>query len=466
MTEPGLLNRRTGKSGTEGSNPSVSAKPLSHGVRGCLKYAENQDSKSATVLRHPHQSLLRSGDIGREGPSFPTSETSVARQINRLVARSLAALNKPGRHNDGGGLYLNISKLGAKSWVFMFKLGGNPRREMGLGSLTTVSLADAREKARVLRNTIADGIDPLRPKSVGNELFGEVATNLIASLQPGWRSDKHGAQWTSTLKTHAASLWVKPVDSITTQDVLDVLTPIWSTVPETATRVRGWIERVLDAAKVKGLREGDNPARWRGHLAILLPKRTISSRSHHPAMPYDAVPAFMIRLRKRPALSARALEFLILTAARTSEVLKADWAEFDLGNKLWTIPATRMKAEAEHRVPLTDRAIEILEHVKFLARDKPFKLSNMSMDMLLRRMDQDDYTVHGFRSSFRDWVGEETEFPREIAEAALAHQVGNAVERAYRRGDALEKRRELMEVWESYLTPPPADPGTQTDLRV
>ena len=388
----------------------------------------------------------------------------MARQINRLVARSLPALDKPGRHNDGNGLYLNVSKLGAKSWVFMFKRDGNARREMGLGSLTTVSLAEAREKARVLRNTIADGIDPLRPKDGGQELFGVVATNLIESLQPGWRNVKHGAQWTSTLKTHAASLWNKSVDTITTQDVLDVLTPIWATVPETAARVRGRIERVLDAAKVKGLREGDNPARWRGHLAILLPKRPISSRSHHPAMPYAAVPAFMIKLRTRPALSARALEFLILTAARTSEVIKAEWAEFDLAAKLWTIPARRMKAETEHRVPLTDRAIEILEHVKFLSNAMPFKLSNMGMDMLLRRMDEDDYTVHGFRSSFRDWVGEETAFPREIAEAALAHQVGNAVERAYRRGDALEKRRELMVAWETYLTLPAAAPGTQTDL--
>lgn len=380
----------------------------------------------------------------------------MARQINRLVARTLPGLNKPGRHNDGGGLYLNVSKLGAKSWVFMFKQDGNPRRELGLGSLTTVSLADAREKARVLRNTIADGIDPKRPKDCASTTFSVVATDLVESLQPGWRNAKHGAQWTSTLKTHAATLWDKPVDAITTQQVLDVLTPIWSTVPETATRVRARIERVLDAAKVKGLRQGDNPARWRGHLQIMLPKRKIESRKHHPAMPYAALPTFMVTLRKRPALSARALEFLILTAARTSEVLKAEWSEFDFAAKLWTVPAKRMKAAEEHRVPLTDRAVEILEHVKFLDGDMPFKLSNMSMDMLLRRMDQDDYTVHGFRSSFRDWVGEETDFPREIAEAALAHQVGNAVERAYRRGDALEKRRGLMVAWEAFLTPPAA----------
>jgi integrase len=389
----------------------------------------------------------------------------VAQQINRLVARSLPGLDKPGRHNDGGGLYLNVSKQGAKSWVFMFKLDGNKRREMGLGSLATVSLADAREKARGLRSTISDGIDPLQPRGSGTELFSVVATDLIKALQPGWRSDKHGAQWTSTLKTHAASLWTKPVDTITTQDVLEVLSPIWSSVPETASRVRGRIERVLDAAKVRGLRSGDNPARWKGHLEVLLPKRAIGSRSHHAAMPYAALPAFVADLRTRPALSARALEFLILTAARTSEVIKADWGEFNLKERLWIVPAERMKAKVEHRVPLVQRAVDILEHVRFMGGDMPFKMSNMGMDMLLRRMGQDDYTVHGFRSSFRDWVGEETDFPREVAEAALAHQVGNEVERAYRRGDALDKRRKLMEAWAEYLTPPGAGPGTPTGRR-
>ena len=387
----------------------------------------------------------------------------MAQQINRLVARSLPALNQPGRHNDGQGLYLNVSKLGAKSWVYMYKHGGNKRRELGLGSLTTVSLAEAREKSRALRNSIAAGLDPLGVKGGDAVEFGVVAADLIESLQPGWRSEKHGAQWTSTLKTHAVLLWHKPVDIITTQDVLDVLKPIWATIPETASRVRGRIERVLDAAKVRGLRQGENPAHWRGNLQIMLPKRRIESRSHHPAMPYGALPDFIVTLRKRPALSARALEFLILTAARTSEVLKAEWTEFDLTTKVWTIPAKRMKAAAEHRVPLTDRAIEILDHVKFLARDMPFKQSNMSMDMLLRRMGQDDYTVHGFRSSFRDWVGEETEFPREVAEAALAHQIGNKVEQSYRRGDALEKRRKLMKAWETFLRPPAADPGTRID---
>lgn len=386
----------------------------------------------------------------------------MAQQINRLVARSLTALDKPGRHNDGQGLYLNVSKLGAKSWVFMFKQGGNKRRELGLGSLSIVSLADAREKARTLRNTIAEGLDPVGPKGSDGELFGVVASDLIKSLQPGWRSEKHGAQWTSTLKTHAASLWDKPVDAITTQHILAVLQPIWATIPETAGRVRGRIERVLDAAKVRGLRQGDNPARWRGHLQIMLPKRKIESRSHHPAMPYAELPTFMVALRKRQALSARALEFLILTAARTSEVLKAEWTEFDFTAKVWTIPAKRMKAAVEHRVPLTDRAVEILDHVKFLAGEMPFKQSNMSMDMLLRRMGQDHFTVHGFRSSFRDWVGEETDFPREIAEAALAHQVGTEVERAYRRGDALKKRRKLMQAWEAFLRPPGAGPGTRT----
>ncbi len=244
--------------------------------------------------------------------------------------------------------------------------------------------------------------------------------------------------------------------------MLEVLSPIWSSVPETASRVRGRIERVLDAAKVRGLRQGDNPARWKGHLAVLLPKREVGSRSHHAAMPYTALPAFVTDLRTRPALSARALEFLILTAARTSEVIKADWNEFDLKEQLWIVPADRMEAKSEHRVPLVQRAVDILEHVRFLGGEMPLKMSNMSMDMLLRRMGQDDYTVHGFRSSFRDWVGEETEFPREVAEAAFAHQVGNEVERAYRRGDALDKRRKLMEAWAAFLTPPGAGPETQT----
>ncbi len=372
----------------------------------------------------------------------------MARQINRLNARKLP--DSPGLHADGAGLYLRVQTTGSRTWTYIYQFA-KKRREKGLGPFPTVSLADARSKARELQQLVQNGIDPLAKDPAEGETFGEVAAALIESLRPSWKNEKHGKQWTATLKTHASVLWDEPVGTITTEMVLNVLKPIWSEIPETASRVRSRVERVLDAAKARELRSGDNPARWRGHLEIMLPKRPLKARSHHPAMPYADVPAFMKELRARPALSARALEFLILTAARTSEVIKANLSEFDLDAKVWTVPAARMKGGAEHRVPLTARAIEILEHVKFMGGDQPFKMSNMAMEVLLRRMDRDDYTVHGFRSSFRDWVGEETEFPREVAEAALAHQIGNAVERAYRRGDALAKRRELMEAWEAYL---------------
>lgn len=372
----------------------------------------------------------------------------MARQINRLNSRSLPTTH--GLHADGGGLYLNVKKTGSRSWVFIYQ-SQKKRREKGLGPAITVSLADARAKTRELKQLLQNGIDPLA-KNDADEKFGQVAMALIESLKPGWRNEKHGNQWTNTLKTHAAVIWDKPVNAVSTEDVLNLLSPIWTTVPETASRVRARIERVLDAAKVRGLRSGDNPARWKGHLEVLLPKRRLEARKHHPAMPYRDVPTFLKELRSRPAMAARALEFLILTAARTSEVIKATWDEFDLNERIWIVPAKRMKACNEHRVPLTPRAIEILEHVRFRGGEKPFGMSNMAMENLLRRMDRDDFTVHGFRSSFRDWVGEETDFAREIAEAALAHQVGNAVERAYRRGDALSKRRDLMEAWKAYLS--------------
>ena len=372
----------------------------------------------------------------------------MARQINRLNARRLP--ETPGLHADGGGLYLNVKKTGARSWVSIYNFQ-KKRREMGIGSLATISLAEARSRARDVQQKLEAGVDPLA-KSGSQETFGTVAAALIESLKPSWKNEKHGQQWTNTLKQHAADLWRQPIDGIADEDVLKVLNPIWAEIPETATRVRARIERVLDAAKVRGLRAGDNPARWKGHLEVLLPRRKPGARRNHPAMPYSEVPAFVAELRARPALSARALEFLILTAARTSEVINASWDEFDFEVKLWIVPAGRMKMDREHRVPLVQRAVDLLQHVKFLGGAMPFKMSNMGMEQLLRRMDRDDYTVHGFRSSFRDWVGEETDFAREVAEAALAHQVGNAVERAYRRGDALEKRRALMEAWEAYAT--------------
>ena len=388
----------------------------------------------------------------------------MAKATNRLSARTAITLKTPGLHADGAGLYLSVKKTGVRNWVFIFNFAKR-RKEMWLGSADKLSLAAARQLRDDARHKITQGVNPIEARSVDRAIvtFGSVATDLIDAMRPTWKNAKHGQQWTNTLTQHAPSIWKAAIDAITTEDVLKVLAPIWGMIPETAARVRARMERVMDAAKVRGLRTGDNPARWKGHLEILLPKRDISKRKHHPAMPYDQLPAFLTELRDRPAKSARALEFLILTAARTSEVLDAEWEEFDVAQKLWIVPGERMKMKREHRVPLTDRAIAILEHVRFLGGHMPFKMSNMGMDMLLRRMDHDDYTVHGFRSSFRDWVGEETEFPREIAEAALAHQIENAVERAYRRGDALNKRRELMEAWEAYITQPSAPPETAQD---
>ena len=288
-----------------------------------------------------------------------------------------------------------------------------------------------------------------------------MADQVRETLSAGFRNEKHKAQWKSTLATYAAPLRDKPVDTITTDDVLAILKPIWTTKPETASRVRGRIEKVLDAAKAKGFREGENPARWRGHLDHLLPRPSKLARGHHAAMPYDEVAAFVAELREREAIAALALELCILTAARSGEILGMRWDEIDLDKKIWTVPAHRMKAGREHRVPLSQRATAILvrlsEHRSgdFVfpgqRRDKP--LSNMAMEMMLRRMKIENATVHGFRSSFRDWAGNETGYPRELIETALAHVIGDKAEQAYRRSDALEKRRKLMEAWAGYCEP-------------
>jgi integrase len=384
----------------------------------------------------------------------------MSKQLHKLSARMVATLTKPGRHSDGGGLYLSISPSGARSWVFMWKVVGK-RREMGLGSLRDVPLAKARQRAAVAREMLVEGIDPLaardRPKAM---TFGEAADALIESMSSSWRNAKHRAQWTMTLTVYCEPLRSKPVAEVGIEDVLTVLQPLWTTKPETASRLRGRIERVLDFARARGQRSGENPARWRGHLDALLPKRAKLTRGHHKAMPFDEVPAFMASLRGREGVASYALEFAILTAARSGEVLGARWDEFNLDAALWTVPAARMKGSREHRVPLSERAVEILrqmEQARFsefvfpgLKRNRP--LSGMALEMVLRRM-KVDVTVHGFRSAFRDWAGERTHFPREVAEAALAHLVGDAVERAYRRGDALEKRRLLMDDWARFCAP-------------
>lgn len=391
----------------------------------------------------------------------------MARQLNRLSARAVATLAKPGRHADGGGLYLSVGPGEARRWVFLFRWRGR-LREMGLGGLSSVPLAKARVRAADARALVADGINPLDAKRASEAVptFGEMADAVVTALGPQWRNEKHRAQWSATLTTDAASLRPIRVDRVETVDVLATLKPIWSEKPETASRLRGRIERVLDAAKAKGFREGENPARWRGHLDHLLPKRQKLTRGHHAALPFADVPAFVADLRERNATAALALEFLILTAARSGEVRGATWAEIDATAKVWTVPASRMKAGRVHRVPLSASALAVLEKVRVLSGGKPdatvfpglkpgSNLSDAAFNALLIRMgiDRAKVTPHGFRSSFRDWAGEASTFPRELAEAALAHVVGDQTERAYRRGDALEKRRKLMDAWAAFCEP-------------
>lgn len=377
---------------------------------------------------------------------------------NKLTARKVETA-KPGKYSDGGNLYLIVSETGARKWVLRFTWRGRAK-EMGLGSAISVPLSDAREKAASARRKIAQKLNPIeeRKRDGGIPTFGEMADDVRETLSAGFRNEKHKAQWKSTLETYAAPLRVKPVDTIGTDDVLAVLKPIWTTKAETASRVRGRIEKVLDAAKAKGFREGENPARWRGHLDHLLPRPSKLARGHHAAMPYDDVAAFIAKLRKREATAAMALELCILTAARSGEILGMKWSEVDLVRKIWIVPAERMKAGREHRVPLSPRAVAILRQLEELqAGDLVFpgqargkSLSNMAMEMVLRRMKIDDATVHGFRSSFRDWAGNVSSFPREVTETALAHVIGDKAEQAYRRSDALEKRRMLMDAWANY----------------
>ncbi len=394
----------------------------------------------------------------------------MARALHKLSdASAKSAGLAPGRHSDGGGLYLNVSQSGTKSWLFMWSTvitrtdgsRGQKRHEMGIGSYPLVSLAEARKLAARHRETVAQGGNPIAERDKEDEpTFAEASIKFLAGMENGWRNEKHRAQWRNTLSTYCTPINEKRVSTITTDDVLRVLTPIWSTKAETASRVRGRIERVLDYCKVKGWRSGENPAAWRGHLKNVLPARQKLTRGHHAAMPYDDVPAFVQRLRGSDAMAARALEFAILNASRSGEVIGARWSEIDLKQALWIVPKERMKAGREHRVPLAPRSVELLEALReasggkgyvFPGERKDMPLSNMAMAMLLKRM-KVQFTVHGFRSSFRDWAGDATSFPREIAEAALAHSVGNAVEAAYRRSDALDRRRKMMVSWADFIS--------------
>jgi integrase len=393
------------------------------------------------------------------------------RNIHRLSPAAVKHA-KPGMHCDGGGLYLQ-AVVGAggvvrKSWLFRFAENGR-ERQMGLGSLDSVGLAQARDKATECRRLRQEGVDPIEARnshraSVAAEnakmmTFDQCAAGYIAAHRAGWRNTKHASQWESTLATYASPIFGKlAVRIIDVGLVVRVLEPIWSNKPETASRVRGRIEAVLDWAAARGFRDGDNPARWKGRLDKLLPRRSkVRAVEHHAALSHDQIGSFMPELREREAVAARALEFAILTAARTGEVLGARWSEIDFGAKVWTVPAGRMKGGREHRVPLSTAALAILRRMAQIREgdhvfpgDRRATLSNMALLMLLRRMGHGDLTAHGFRSTFRDWAAERTNFLNEVVEMALAHAISDKTEAAYRRGDLFEKRRKLMDSWATF----------------
>jgi len=395
---------------------------------------------------------------------------------NKLNALTIKNATKPGLYSDGHGLSLQVSVYGTKAWLFRFMRDGVARK-MGLGALHTVSLAEARKRAAEARLAVHDGEDPIEARAARRAAsrletakaitFKECAEAYVKANEAGWKNEKHRDQWIATFnrtsrgkRTFPAvteAINDLPVGSIDTGLVLKVIEPIWATKPETASRVRGRIESILNWATTRNYRSGENPARWRGHLDNVLPHRAkIRKVKHHDALPYAEMPAFMADLRRKEGVSARALEFTVLTAARTGEAIHATWPEFDLKAKLWTIPAARMKGAKEHRVPLSDRVIAALEA---LPRDGKFvfpgskagkPLSNMSMLELLRGMRGRGATVHGFRSTFRDWAAERTAHPDHVIEMSLAHAIGDKVEAAYRRGDLFEKRRRLMGDWAAY----------------
>ena len=383
----------------------------------------------------------------------------MARKVGRLTALSVRRAKQRGYYHDGAGLYLAVDGNGNRSWIFRY--GRQGRRHHGLGPLHTVTLAEAREKARNCRRLLLEGIDPIadkRARKAAAQLeaarsitFADAAETYITDHHAAWKNEKNRQQWRNTLSTYAYPVIGNlPVAAIDTGLVLRVLQPVWHEKPETASRVRMRIERVLGWATVHGYRAGDNPARWRGHLDHLLPAQgKIAPVEHHAALPYVEIPAFIEDLHERDGLAAEALEFLILTATRTGEILGASWDEFDLKTRTWVIPARRMKAGREHRIPLSDRAVEILGN---LPRDseRVFPLSNMALLQLLKKRMRRKITAHGFRSSFRDWAAETHDAARDVVEMALAHAVADKTEAAYRRGDMFEKRRALMNDWAAF----------------
>lgn len=392
------------------------------------------------------------------------------RALNKLTALAVTRAIKRGMYGDGAGLYLQVAEGGSKSWILRFKVAGRTRH-LGLGACHTVGLAEARQRAAVARLSLLDGKDPIEARRASRAAaakaltFDEGAAQFIAAHAPGWGAD-HRDHWRQTIADYASPvLGSLDLKAIGTEDILRVLTPIWAAKVENASRLRGHVENILDWAKVKGLRAGENPARWRGHLDHLLPKKKkVHQVTHRPAIAYSEIAEFMKALRERESVRSAALQFQILTAVRPGEARGARWAEIDLEQKLWKIDAGRMKARAEHRVPLSTPAIAVLEKMavirvsEYVFPGLPGRpIGELAMFTMLREMGRGDITAHGMRSAFRDWAGDKTHHPREVIEQALAHAAGDSVERAYRRSDALERRRKLMDAWSNYCDQPGGD---------
>lgn len=407
----------------------------------------------------------------------------MARRPAPLTARKVDSLHKPGMIADGAGLYFRVTPTGGRGWIFRYMLDGK-RRDLGLGPYPAVTLADARERALAARRQVVDKIDPVaeraraaleRKKEAAKAMtFAQCAEAYMGAHRAGWRNARHAAQWPASLRDYVYPVIGElPVQAIDVALVMKIVEPLWNTKNETGTRVRGRIEVVLDWAAARGYRQGENPARWRGHLENLLPKSSKVQRvEHHAALPYAKVAPVIADLRRQDSVGARALEFLILTAARLGEVIGARWNEINLADRIWTVPAERMKSGREHRVPLSDSAIAIMEKMLAMRIDdsvfpssKPgSRISYLPLSLALKKACTEKVTMHGFRSSFRDWVAEQTAFPTEVAELALAHQVGTKVEQAYMRSDLFDKRRQLAEAWANFCASP-QDTGSVVPIR-
>jgi integrase len=384
-------------------------------------------------------------------------------RAHKLSALTVSKMIKPGVYGDGAGLYIRVTDSGTKHWIHRFTLAGKAHW-MGLGPYPEITLDKARQLTLDARRLTLEGINPIAERDAENArkhgaiTFQQCADQYIASHRSGWKNPKHVDQWINTVATYCGPVIGKlPVNEVSVGLVMRILDPIWSTKAETASRLRGRIEAILDWATVRGYRQGDNPARWKGQLDHLLPKPSRVKRvTHHAALGYAQIAELMVALRQEAGIAAKALEFTILTACRSGEVRLAAWDEINLDSRVWVIPGERMKAGKEHRVPLSDAALAVLEQMSrstkliFPGRAEGKPLSDMSLSAVLRRMGRDDLTVHGFRSTFRDWASESTNYPRDVAEMALAHTIGNKVEAAYRRGDLFTKRTRMMEDWARY----------------